>query len=1190
MGKVQKYGLLSIYSTLVVCILSINFSYGQVTVGINTGNPNFPFPQFKAYAGGANTLANQNPVGVPHAELEQRTRDAYAILCNDMTYNVNQNGVYGPLTVNGVKYIMPNEGNGNSIAHCTCVEGDGYYLLAAAYMADKATFDGYYMWAHDRQFQKTTRFSDNAVNSPGYNYSPGISGAGSAGASTNVYGGALGGNSAADGDVDLAMALLVAWKQWGDLGQICNDPQLGVITYKAEALKYIKTLVDTLKYAPALPVKKYLSGIVGLDGYLKGGDSWNEETIWAQTGYLGMMPQVTGGQTNYLDYHAPAYFNSFATMLQAEGERPFLVDQYRRAETSCDWVMGQAYNQGYIPWIGQYGITGTAVTFSNFNKGGEDFRYGWRTILNQLWNGAPTRTWNPTTHTYSAATNTYNLDMAVRMASLLHHPENAPFSNTCYNGNTILYGGTSNIKWEHDMNGTNGGAFVLNMPIGANTPSAVVANNWDLMSQMFRQCVIDFDDYLNPGGQRYLTAKPRYFHEWFRLLGMLTLTGNLHDPMDFAAASTQSNMKVYKAVDKTYAYPGDTITYTISYRNYSKQNATGVTIVDNLPAGLTFISSTGGGTAAGSTVTWNIGNVTGFVTGGLAATMGSVTLKVKVGAAATGRLCNVAVITAGNGTGWTSNEYPNNITDVMERNCVDILNQQPVSLTKTASASSASPGDVITYTITLKNKSVPFLNGGRQGVMIASAHGGLSASQNAILLKYRVYHGAHEAYINYKNYRVSYYLNKTPIPSWVNNVTINEGNSGFTPALTQQTLAAGASWNHRFILTFPNQKATITPMLYARYNSPIYIHEGAMEPMRLVNQIHDASWINFNFLTDWSAEPAINVADGHPYFPIANDWTDPLLPNQTVTKIHPNQCGTITTTVTKQLAEEWDGYTWRRAYGNAPVSGRELINIVVKDILPSEVTFAGYVAGYPTGTLSGSTITWPTVPLLLVGDSIVYKFTATVDPCPGSTPFINTATAKAVNEPLVTATVSTTLSCTAPVSLISFKGKAVNENALLSWSTASEQNSKYFVLFRSYDGINFDSLATIEAQGNSQTIWNYNYTDRKVNADIVYYRFDQVDIDGSRYTSKIVSLAFDSHEEVSVYPNPFTQETQIKITTATKKKISIRIRAVTGNEVYSSEEQYTNEEINVGGELASGVYILEIIGEDSVEKIKLVKK
>ena len=68
---------------------------------------------------------------------------------------------------------------------------------------------------------------------------------------------------------------------------------------------------------------------------------------------------------------------------------------------------------------------------------------------------------------------------------------------------------------------------------------------------------------------------------------------------------------------------GDTITYTISYANGNPSDVTNVTITDTMPAEVTFVSSTGGGSQSGNIVTWNIGTVT---TGA----SGSVTLTVQV--------------------------------------------------------------------------------------------------------------------------------------------------------------------------------------------------------------------------------------------------------------------------------------------------------------------------------------------------------------------------------------------------------------------------------------------------------------------------------------------------------------------------------------------------------------------------------
>lgn len=55
--------------------------------------------------------------------------------------------------------------------------------------------------------------------------------------------------------------------------------------------------------------------------------------------------------------------------------------------------------------------------------------------------------------------------------------------------------------------------------------------------------------------------------------------------------------------------PGDTVRYTLTLTNTGDGESTNTVVTDVLPAELTFVSATGGGTAAGNTVTWNLGNV-----------------------------------------------------------------------------------------------------------------------------------------------------------------------------------------------------------------------------------------------------------------------------------------------------------------------------------------------------------------------------------------------------------------------------------------------------------------------------------------------------------------------------------------------------------------------------------------------------
>ena len=64
-----------------------------------------------------------------------------------------------------------------------------------------------------------------------------------------------------------------------------------------------------------------------------------------------------------------------------------------------------------------------------------------------------------------------------------------------------------------------------------------------------------------------------------------------------------------KAASAAQVAPGANVVWTLAYTNYGNASANGVTISDPLPAGFTYVSSTGGGVQSGGTVTWNIGTV-----------------------------------------------------------------------------------------------------------------------------------------------------------------------------------------------------------------------------------------------------------------------------------------------------------------------------------------------------------------------------------------------------------------------------------------------------------------------------------------------------------------------------------------------------------------------------------------------------
>jgi len=105
----------------------------------------------------------------------------------------------------------------------------------------------------------------------------------------------------------------------------------------------------------------------------------------------------------------------------------------------------------------------------------------------------------------------------------------------------------------------------------------------------------------------------------------------------------------------------------------------------------------------------------------------------------------------------------------------------------------------------------------------------------------------------------------------------------------------------------------------------------------------------------------------------------------------------------------------------------------------------------------------------------------------------------------------------------------------LNWATTSEINSKFVSVERSIDGINFSSIGTVIAAGNSSITNNYNFVDTNamnLPVSILYYRLKQVDIDGKFSYSIIVAIKIVhsySEPQITAYPNPFTQNITLRV-------------------------------------------------------------
>lgn len=92
-----------------------------------------------------------------------------------------------------------------------------------------------------------------------------------------------------------------------------------------------------------------------------------------------------------------------------------------------------------------------------------------------------------------------------------------------------------------------------------------------------------------------------------------------------------------------------------------------------------------------------------------------------------------------------------------------------------------------------------------------------------------------------------------------------------------------------------------------------------------------------------------------------------------------------------------------------------------------------------------------------------------------------------------------------PIELISFDASCKDNEMLLNWTTASEQNNDYFTVEKSIDGLNFIQLKVVQGAGNSSAIKTYSMTDPAPYASTNYYRLKQTDFDGTVIYSNILA-------------------------------------------------------------------------------------
>lgn len=186
-----------------------------------------------------------------------------------------------------------------------------------------------------------------------------------------------------------------------------------------------------------------------------------------------------------------------------------------------------------------------------------------------------------------------------------------------------------------------------------------------------------------------------------------------------------------------------------------------------------------------------------------------------------------------------------------------------------------------------------------------------------------------------------------------------------------------------------------------------------------------------------------------------------------------------------------------------------------------------------------------------------------------------------------------------PVRWFYFDVTQSGEDAGLQWGTVTEQNTKYFVIERSTDGISFIDVGTVAAAGNSIETRNYHFTDKNITqlqASELFYRLRQVDADGNYSYSKVERIKIQLKAPVvKASPNPFRYQLSLSIkqVSRTDKTEMVSIYTRDGKLVYQRQLQQRGEATILLEDipyLAAGVYALQVSINGRLYAIQLVKE
>jgi hypothetical protein len=175
--------------------------------------------------------------------------------------------------------------------------------------------------------------------------------------------------------------------------------------------------------------------------------------------------------------------------------------------------------------------------------------------------------------------------------------------------------------------------------------------------------------------------------------------------------------------------------------------------------------------------------------------------------------------------------------------------------------------------------------------------------------------------------------------------------------------------------------------------------------------------------------------------------------------------------------------------------------------------------------------------------------------------------------------------------------KSSNDVAV-SWTVSDESNMNYYAVERSTDGRQFSLVGTQQAENTGLSQQAYSFPDNVsgVNAPVLYYRLQLVDVSGHISYSKVVAVEVQNstQAQITLYPNPAVDFAVLSIPSENQAQANMRLIDDAGRLImarsFTLNQGNNTQTIDRLTALPRGIYVVQVFYNNTVYNSKLVKQ